>query len=221
MKLLQSCVRMVTIDQEPFALLHKTGFHGVIANKLKKFEDAGIPLNLSDPNLKVVKDYIHRAADSIKTKIKNEMKGRFFSLMADGVTKRNRSFLGIGVQYFMDGFLHIRSLGLKKLEEAHTDKYLSDVIKKCVQEFGCHMNQAIGATTDNASNMSKMVRELNSSACEMIESVENPIEMNLNFATDQHLEVETDIGQDNQNMRDAQIDELLRRMATLECEELD
>lgn len=221
LKLLQSCVRMVTIDQEPFALLQKTGFTGVIANKLRKFAEAGIPLNLFDPNLTVVKNYIHKAADSIRTKIKNEMKDRFFSLLADGVTKRNRSFLGIGAQYVVNGNLKIRSLGLMKLDEAHTGKYLSDVIKKCIQEFGCDMHQVIGATTDNASNMSKMVRELNSSACEEVESVENPIEVNSIGATDQHLEVEINIGQDNQNIKDAQIDELLQRIAILECEELD
>lgn len=221
LKLLQSCVRMVTIDQEPFALLQKKGFSGIIANKLRKFAEAGIPLNLSDPNLTVVKDNIHKAAERIRSKIKNEMKGRFLSLMADGVTKRNRSFLGIGVQYVQNGSLKIRSLGLEKLDEAHTGKYLSDVIKKCVNEFGCDMRQAIGVTTDNASNITKMVRDLSNSACEQVGSVENPVEMNSNDATDQHLEVEINIGQDNQIVKDAQIDEFLRRLARLECEELD
>lgn len=221
LKLLQSCVRMVTIDQEPFALLHKTGFKGIIANKLRKFEEAGIPLNLFDPNLKVVKDYIQKVAESIRNKLKNELSGRFVSLMADGVTKRKRSFLGIGVQYVLNGDLKIRSLGLKKLDEAHTGKYLSDVIKECLQEFGCDVHQAIGVTTDNASNMSKMVRELIGTVCENVDSIESLIEMNSNGATDEYLETETYIGQDNQNIRDAQIVDFLRRIATLECEELN
>lgn len=102
LKLLQSLTRVTTIHQQPFNSLLKPGFQSIIGEKLRKLEQARIPLNL-DSNLSVVKNYIHDSAASVRNKIKNEMKNRFFSLLADGVTKNNRSLLGISVQYVLNG----------------------------------------------------------------------------------------------------------------------
>lgn len=166
LKLLQSCVKKTTIDQEPFAAIHKKGFQEIIASKLKKFDEAGIGLNLTDPNLFVVKKHIKITAQKIREKLKIEMKDRLFTLLADAATKNNRSVLGMSAQYTVNGELKIRSLGIKQLTDSHTGEYLSLVVKDCLSKFGCDLHQAIAATADNASNMSKMVKELNGSPCE-------------------------------------------------------
>lgn len=213
LKLLQSLTRVTTIDQQPFNSLLKPGFQSIIGEKLRKFEQAGILLNL-DSKLSVVKNYIHNTAASIRNKIKNEMKDRFFSIMADGFTKNNRSFLGISAQYVLNGRLIIRSFGLKQLTESHTGEYLSNVIKHCVEEYDCRMNQAIGVTTDNASNMLKMVRELNKQICEAPESID--IET---VSNDETVLDDEDIQyvSSSEDTNDAHIEELLQRM---ECEEI-
>lgn len=173
LKLLQNCVLTTTIDQQPFTAILKCGFQAIIASKLNKFEKAGISLNLTDPNLFVVKNHIARTAQKIREKIKNEMKDRFFSLMADAATKNNRSVLGISAQYIMDGNLKIRSLGVKELTKSHTGRYLSSVVRDCVKFFDCDVYQAISMTTDNASNMKKMIQELNGAVCESFEENSN------------------------------------------------
>lgn len=159
--------------------------------------------------MSAVKNYIHDTAASIRNKIKNEMMDRFFSIMADGVTKNNRSLLGISAQYVLNGRLIIRSLGLKQLTESHTGEYLSNVIKDCVEKYDCRMNQGIGVTTGSAANMSKMVRELNKNICEEPESIDIG-----NVSNDETVLADEDIHNvsSSEDTNDAHIEDLLQRM---------
>lgn len=53
-------------------------------------------------------------------------------------------------------------LGLKELTQSHTAAYLGAVVRSCVEEYDCEMGQIISNTTDNAANMIKMTRDMNS-----------------------------------------------------------
>lgn len=220
LKLLQSCVKKTTIDQEPFAAILKTGFQEIVASKLKKFEENNIRLNLTDSNLYVVKNHIKATAEKIRERIRIEMKDRLFSFLADAGSKNNRAVLGISVQYTVNGELKIRSLGVKQLTQSHTGEYLSLIVKDCLRKFGCDLNQAIAATADNASNMSKMVKEMNASPCESheISSLDNESERTEENLSNEMTELTLPYEQPD---CDLDIEIFLQRAKQLEAEEID
>lgn len=214
-RLLQSCVKKTTIDHESFSAILKASFQEIIANKLRKFQEAGIPLNLTDKNLMVVKEHIHKTADKIRKKIKEETKDKLISLSVDGASKHRRSVLGIGAQYIHDKKFTIRMLGLKELTDSHTGIYLSSVVRECLTEYGCEMDQVIAVTTDNGSNMIKMAKEL---------SVEDELEQNSNDYHDQPISVNVNehlpIDYDEASC-DTEIERLLKQISEMEIEEIN
>lgn len=210
LKLLQICVKKTTIDKEPFASILKVSFQELIANKLKKFTNAGIPLNLTNKNLTVVKDHIRATANKTRIKIKNETKGRLLSLMIDGASKHHRQVLGISAQYIYNGQLKIRMLGLKELTQSHTAVYLGAVVRSCIEEYNCEMGQIISNTTDNAANLTKMTRDMNS---------ENDVDENQTNRNDipfVHMYETVD-----PISCDIEIEDLLKSLEELEVEELN
>lgn len=210
LKLLQICVKKTTVDKEPFASILKISFQELIAKKLKKFADAGIPLNLTNKNLTVVKEHIYATANKIRIKIINEMKGRLVSMMVDGASKHHRQVLGISVQYIINSQLKIRMLGLKELTQPHTATYLGAVVRFCIEEYDCEMGQIISNTTDNAANMIKMTRDMNSES-----------------DVDENQKNRNDIPCVNSNENvdsiscDIELDNLLKSLEELEVEELN
>lgn len=162
LELIQNCVERVTINKEPFTSLLKSGFMKIISNKLQKLEKAGFGITFNR-NLHVIKDHLHATAVKVRDKIKIEMKDCLFSISADIVTKNNRSILGIYAQYILNNELAVRCIGMKELDKSHTGLYLSEVIRKCIEEYGCDMGQVISITTDNGRNMIKMIEHLNTS----------------------------------------------------------
>lgn len=213
LRLLQSCVKKTTIDHEPFAAILKSSFQEIIANKLKKFREAGIPLNLTDKNLMVVKEHIHKTADKIRKKMEKEMKGKLISLMADGASKHHLTVLGISAQYIHDKKLRIRMLGLKELTDSHTGIYLSSVVRECLREYGCETDQAIAVTTDNGRNMVKMTRDLRVEDEPVQPSNENHKEIIL---VDEHEYKHYD-----QPSCDTEIERLLKQLDEMEIEEIN
>lgn len=213
--LLQNCVRKVTIDQEPFTSILKSSFHNIIASKLKKFALANVPLDLRDKNLIVVKNHIHKTTTKICIKIKDQLKGRLFSLLVDGAFKHNRSVLGISVQYILNGSLKIRMLGLKELTQSHTGDYMGSVVRECVEEYDCNISQAIGVTTDNAKNLSKMVRGFNEKiAEERLDERLHALNPNEDLPHNYSLDC-------NDVPLDIQIDELLKGIQEIEASEIN
>jgi len=49
-----------------------------------------------------------------------EASSRLISLKLDAVTRLNRSFLGVNMQYIVDDSIQLRTLGLIELTESHT-----------------------------------------------------------------------------------------------------
>lgn len=162
LKLLQHCTEIVSVNGRTFSALQDSGFVKIIRKFLDEFKNANCPLNLSDHNLTEVKNYLRNTASKIRDKIKAEVKGRPLSLLCDIVTKHNRHLLGVSIQYTINGQLKIRSIGLIELTKSATGKYLADLIIKRLAEFGIGLKQIFSITTDNGSNVLKMVRDMES-----------------------------------------------------------
>lgn len=95
----------------------------------------------------------------MKSKKKHKI-GRL-AYLVDIVTRQRRSICGFSVQYILNGELKIRSIGMVELLESHTGKYIANVIIARLKEFGIELRQIITITTDNGSNVLKMVRDIN------------------------------------------------------------
>lgn len=160
LKLIQNCTEIVTINGRPFSYLHDSGFKSIIKDTLTELRDGKQPLNLSDSNLTEVKNHLSKTAEKIRNHIRCETKDRPLSLMCDIVTKHRRSILGISLQYSVNGQRKVRSIGMIELHESHTGVYLAKKIVERLHELGINLKQIITITTDNGSNMLKMVRDM-------------------------------------------------------------
>nr|XP_018908556.1 PREDICTED: uncharacterized protein LOC109038074 [Bemisia tabaci] len=81
---------------------------------------------------------------------------KVLSLKVDGVSRLNRCFLGVNVQYIDKGQVCIRTLGVPELTGRHTRENLRDVIIEVSEEYDINIKKVYTSTTDNGSNMMKV-----------------------------------------------------------------
>lgn len=160
LNLLMDCVEMVAINGRSFSHLCDSALHNMLKDKLSELESAGRKLVLTDQHLTEVKNCLKKMSQNIREKISIETADRPLSLMVDIVTKRGRSILGFSLQYIVNGKHKVRSIGMINLEASHTAVYLAELIVQRLKEFGIHLHQILTITTDNGSNMLKMVKDL-------------------------------------------------------------
>lgn len=160
LKLLQNAVETVSVNGRPFKWLLDSGYRSNIESKLRKLQSTGYGLNFANSNLPEVKAHLHKMAQQVVLKIKDEVKGRVLCLMVDITTKNNRSIFGASVQFIAQSELKIRSIGMIELHKSHTGIYLAKVICDRLQLFGIEYKQIITITTDNGANVQKMVRDV-------------------------------------------------------------
>lgn len=173
LKLIHSCVELVTINGKTFSTLQSSGFVSSHEDKLWELKCAGCPLNLKDEHLKEVKEKLRDIAAKIRQKCANALKGKILPIMIDAVTRHNRSLLGLSTQYVDNGKTKTIPIAVTELTQAHTAKYLSHIIKKALDQYEIGLKQIFTVTSDNASNMIATTKEL---------------EIELNRAIDEDLE---------------------------------
>ncbi|CAI6365865.1 unnamed protein product [Macrosiphum euphorbiae] len=80
------------------------------------------------------------------------------SLKVDGVSRHNKSFLGVKVQYMHKDTLtlKIKTLSIFELVERRSSKYLKDTLLDVISKYGLTKYQIYSITSDNAANMLKM-----------------------------------------------------------------
>lgn len=66
------------------------------------------------------RNYVHDESVTIQKQITKEVLNKIISLKVDAVTRLNRSFLGINIQYIMNEIIVLRTIGLVELTESHT-----------------------------------------------------------------------------------------------------
>lgn len=173
LELLQNLVEIVTVNGRPFKIIHDSGFMAIIRDVLEKLDAAGYGLSLSHPNFPEVKQHMHEMAIKVREKMKEEFRGRALSLLADIVTKNHRSIFGFSVQLIIDGIHKIRSIGMIELHESHTATYLADVLCTRLNVYDINLKQIFTITTDNAANVQKMIRDVDTILKKKITVAEN------------------------------------------------
>lgn len=190
--LLQRCTEITTVNKQPFADLLKSGFQKIIADNLSNLKKAGFGLDLRTNNLLPVKEQINKTAASVREHIKEEVKNRAIALMLDIGSKNHRSMLAISLQFIDDkGCIQVRSIGMIKLNQAHTGTYLTEELIKCLDVFGIGLRQIVAITTDNAANLGCVIRELNQ-ICEAEIIDGNDMSDDFNNATSTQNETRTE-----------------------------
>lgn len=160
LKLLQCCVEIVTVNGRPLQYLLDSGFQSIIATQLQSIRNANYTLNLSDDHFADVKNQINHISVKIREKIKAIAKNRLISLMIDAASKNRRSILGISFQYVCNGKTNIFCIGMVELKKKHTAKHLATVVKQTLERYDIRLSQVLTVTTDNASNVLKMSKDL-------------------------------------------------------------
>lgn len=161
MTLIQHFTEIVTINGRSFSYLTDSGFLKIVQKDLDKLKGTDFEINMSD--LRQVKKSIENTATKVKSQIQQEAAGRLVSLMMDGGTRNDQSFLSIDARFVSNGKIIERCLGLKKLEEKHTAKYLTKVALKCANSCGIEDCQICTVTTDNARNITGSIDHINPS----------------------------------------------------------
>lgn len=196
LEFIQDCAELIAMNGCCFAILAKSGFRHLIADKIAVLVDAGYASGSAAPDYPAVRENITYLASQVEEKIKNEVKDKYISIMVDTATKNGKSFLGLSIQFVHDGQIVVRSLGIIELLIAHSSANLKNEIMSRLHFLGINKSQIIGITSDNAPNMIAAVKRFNR------RNDGEDVEENFDFDGGEHM-TESD------NESDTELDKLL------------
>ena len=113
-----SCVELVTVNGRPFSILNDSGFQSIIQPIKRAIENNSKQKFSISPES--IQKKIVEEADKIKKEIYEDVKNTMISMKIDAVTRLDRSFLGINIQYIQNTRITLRTLALKELKEEQT-----------------------------------------------------------------------------------------------------
>lgn len=149
-----ACLELITVNGRPLAMLDDSGFQKLIKPLMNAVNKN------SAINSENIRKMIVPSCMILRKQIMEEVKGKLISIKVDAATRLNRSFLGINVQYMMDGVISLRTLACRELYESHTGVYLMEVILEVLKEYGITLFQIYTFTSDNGANIVKCVELL-------------------------------------------------------------
>lgn len=157
LEIIQHCTEIVSINGRPFNCFRDSGFKNLIKDKMIELEKYKCGIDLNE-RFTEIKEYIFHVSNGIEIKIKEDVKGRFVSLMMDCGSKNGWSVLSICVQYLIDAETRIRNLGMIRMLKRHKSSYIKEIMMNRLAVFGINELQIIGIVSDNASNMKAIIK---------------------------------------------------------------
>ncbi|XP_067213908.1 uncharacterized protein [Linepithema humile] len=164
-----SCVELVTVNGRPFSILNDSGFLNIVNPIKRALEQTRKETFSISPES--IKKKVVEEANNIRREILEEIKNTMVSIKIDAVTRLDRSFLGINMQYIKNSKILLRTLGLAELKEKHTGAYLTTIIRNICNRYNIHMDQVYTITTDNGANMLKAIKILSSDCSDSNEAL--------------------------------------------------
>lgn len=161
LKFIQDCAEIIAINGCSFRFLCQSGFKNLVAEKVNELVDAGYGKGLEGKPHKAVREHIKYQASEIEKQIRDEVKGKFVAIMIDAASKNSKSFLGISLQFVLDGVVTVRSAGVIEILSSQTSNNLMHVLMGRLRVFGIEKEQIIAITTDNGPNMTATVKRVN------------------------------------------------------------
>lgn len=173
LKFIQDLAEIIAIDGRSFKHLAGSGFKSLIADKLAVLIETGYDKGLTSPVYPAVRAHIKYQAREVMNRIKSEVNSKFVALMVDTASKNNKSFMGLSLQFVLDGLVVVRNIGIIELLDAHSSRNLMNTIMNRLNFLEIDRKQIIAITTDNAPNMSAMVKRFNVFEDEEDNEIEN------------------------------------------------
>lgn len=161
LKFIQNCAEMISINGRAFKSLSDSGFKKLVGEELHTLRRTGYGRGLRGPEYTAVKRHIKHQAKRVKEEICKEVKEKFVALMVDTASRNNKTFMGLSLQYILDGRAVIRCIGMTEVTEEHSSLNLKNMIMHRLNEFGINLKQVLSITCDNAANMIAMLKRFN------------------------------------------------------------
>lgn len=162
------CVEHVTACGRTLNSIEDSSFKKLLNFQLKVLK--GTPHELTISEIKSqLRSLINVTANEVRLEIKNEFSNKYYAIMFDLATKRNRAVLGIDIQTIHLGKVVNRSIGMQRITSKHTGKNIADMVLDRLTEFAISAKLLVGATVDNARNVIKAVRLMDSEMSETID----------------------------------------------------
>lgn len=109
-------------------------------------------------NMKVV---VKLKAAALREELKKEMKDRYVCAKLDVATRGCTSFLGVNVQYTLEGKLMVRYFKTMPITMSTKAEDLKDMVLETFKVFDLDIRRVFSSTTDNGGNLLKCTRLLN------------------------------------------------------------
>ncbi|KAK5866668.1 hypothetical protein PBY51_020839 [Eleginops maclovinus] len=177
----EACLELVTVNGRPFSLMEDSGFRKII-DPIQNAMGKNVTINSSN-----IRDMVSEIAQDEREKLETELSGRLLMLKIDSATCRDRSVLGINVQYSDGKGVVLRTLAVRDLTERHTSEYISSVVMDVLRQYNISLQQVYSVTSDNGANMLKAVSLLSDiqeralsnedATCEETEEIGEDVEM--------------------------------------------
>lgn len=149
-----ACAELICVNALPVSVVEFPAFKKILEPYVVALRGQGVNLVINCEN---IKKYIHEKSNKIKQKIRDQVRGKLISLMADIGSKYNRSILGISIAYMYKGKICVHTIGMHVLKFSHTADYIYKIIIQILSEYDIELRQIISVTTDNGRNMIKTV----------------------------------------------------------------
>lgn len=91
-------------------------------------------------------------AEKVRRRIAEEMKGKMISVSVDGCSRNHRHFIGLNVQYELDGKVVVRTLAVEELFVSSTAANLKNEITRIFRKFDILIKSIVSFTSDNGAN---------------------------------------------------------------------
>lgn len=152
-KLINCCIRLVTVHGRPFELLEDEAFKEILSIISPHYTEIA--------NTKKIKPLVTDKAYEIKDKISAELKGMLISLKMDSATCNDRQFIGINAQYMKKSTIVIRNLAILEMYERQTAENLKNKLLEVLADYRIPLSNIYSITTDNGANYLKIAKLLN------------------------------------------------------------
>ena len=94
--------------------------------------------------------------------MKQELKNKFLYIKIDCATRLRTNYLGVNVRFLNNvNKLVTKTLKIVETKSQHTAQELKALLSKVLEEFEVKVNNVLACITDNASNMVRLVKDLN------------------------------------------------------------
>lgn len=141
---------MVTCSSRPLTMVQDKWFRKLVAPS-----DTALGMNIT---YCFVIDCINDAYTELTDILEQVTKNRILCLKSNCVTRVDRSFIGVNIQFAYKGEIFVITLRTIELNNHHTGQNLKNALTTAMKKFNITVDQIYTVTTDNGADLCKAAR---------------------------------------------------------------